>query len=198
MERKYNPGQLNCTRASLQLARLFLALIGVVSVASNCHSQGDETLQTVKKFKQQLQKRVSRDQSARKALIKFRSRTRKSKSGKSDKEKYAKLVTTASETDKDNLVWVKNQLDKHGFPPISVIGQKSADQFFLLILHADRDRDFQQKCVNELKAMPAEWPESYAKVLEKRLEFTNPDLKQPKPTSKEQRSKAVEKLQEDG
>lgn len=173
----------------VQIARVLLTTIAVVSVASHCHCQDDDQFLAVTKFKQQLQKRVSRDQAARKALLKYRSRTRKSKPGSADKQKYTKLVTTASETDKDNLVWVKKQLDKHGFPPISVIGQKSADQFFLLILHADRDRDFQQKCVDELKAMPTEWPESYAKVLEKRLEFTAPDFNQPKPTSKEQRSK---------
>ena len=55
-----------------------------------------------------------------------------------------------------------------------VLGNRSAEHFFLLLLHADRDPTFQLNCLKALNSKTAQWPESFPQLLEKRLQLVNP------------------------
>ena len=135
--------------------------------------EGQETLQ---KFAKELQRRVSRDQIARRALSRHLEKLKKSGRDTKGDEKLKRLMKRASDTDGENLAWVKKHISNFGFPTVSAIGNKSANEFYLLILHADRDREFQKRCVKKMKEMPSEWPESYTKQLEGRS--TSPSIRE--------------------
>ena len=73
-----------------------------------------------------------------------------------------------------------------GFPRVSEIGSETADSFFLLLIHADRDREFQKRCVEQMKEMPDEWAQSYVDKLVLRRNLTaNMNLKQNSDTTTE-------------
>ena len=55
-----------------------------------------------------------------------------------------------------------------------MLGNRSAEHFFLLLLHADRDPTFQLNCLKALNSKTAQWPESFPQLLEKRLQLVNP------------------------
>ena len=94
---------------------------------------------------------------------------RASKKTPNDYQKQmGRLLKKASDIDANNLAWLKKQLSQHGFPKVSEIGRASADEWFLLLLHADRDKAFQKKCLDLMKQLPDEWGETYVTRLELR------------------------------
>jgi len=92
------------------------------------------------------------------------------KSAKDDNE-LKRLEKRASDVDDENLAWLKKLIEAHGFPKSSEIGKKSADEFYLLVVHADRDREFQKDCLERMKEMPQQWPRGYVSALERRASF---------------------------
>ena len=126
------------------------------------------------KFQKELSKRVKRDQGVRIALIKYRKRMSKketSQKPKSDDKELKRLEKRASDVDDENLAWLKKLIKNHGFPKSSEIGEKSAEEFFLLVLHADRDREFQKDSLAHMKKMPKQWSRGYVSLLERRSSF---------------------------
>lgn len=132
------------------------------------NGQVDSPSPALRKFKRELAKRASKDQAARIALNKFNVRAAKIGRERTDKRKYFRLAKRASDTDESNLKWLKEQIAKHGFPTPSQLGTQSTDYFYLLLLHADRDREFQKECVQRMREKDSEWPELEWRLLEKR------------------------------
>ena len=77
---------------------------------------------------------------------------------------------------RDSLEWLKGKITRYGIPEYPVLGARSADHFFLLVLHADRDPKFQLNCLNVFKSETLHWPKSYADTLEYRLTIVSPDV----------------------
>ena len=57
---------------------------------------------------------------------------------------YMALVEKVKDEDRKNVVWLKGVVQKHGWPGKSLVGAASAHDAWLLVQHADADRDFQQ------------------------------------------------------
>ena len=153
-----------------QLLTILLVVLSSTTIIYNVsYAQQERTNRTLENFQKELHKRVLRDQAVRKALIKFTSRAKQLNSTESDQKKLNRLMKRASDTDDKNLVWLKKHISKHGFPAVSRIGVKAADEFFLLVLHADRDRVFQKECLEQMKQMPDEWASSYCQLLKLRI-----------------------------
>lgn len=53
--------------------------------------------------------------------------------------------------DKDNLVWLKGVVEKHGWPGKSLVGSDGAWGAFLIAQHAVTDLEFMSKCLGLLK-----------------------------------------------
>ncbi len=53
--------------------------------------------------------------------------------------------------DRDNTAWMKNVIEKHGWPGYAMVGREGAQAAWLLVQHADRDPDFQRRCLELLK-----------------------------------------------
>lgn len=92
----------------------------------------DETL------RKELLQRVEEDQAARKGMLKTRS---------SDAAALRKLT----DIDRKNTARMKEIVDKHGWPGKSLVGVDGAHAAWLLVQHADRDREFQKRCLKLLE-----------------------------------------------
>lgn len=121
-------------------------------------------------FQRQVQRRVARDQAVRFGLM----QVPLTKNGEFNRKEHNRLMQRASDVDEDNVAWLRKQVAKLGVPDPSVLGKQTADGFFLLILHADRDRKLQQKCLGLMKETPGQWPKSYIQRLETRVKFPPP------------------------
>jgi hypothetical protein len=100
-------------------------------------------------LRQELLKRTREDQDARKKLIELTSGRR----GENDKT----LAETAEfkslrDIDRKNTAWLKMVVTAHGWPGKSAVGEDGAQAAWLLVQHADQDRDFQRQCLKLIQA----------------------------------------------
>lgn len=173
----------NISRYSRLLELLVTSLLCLLTVAvvyvgveSESLGQVNNSGSDLQKFQKELKKRVSKEQSARIALIKQDKQKRKNSDPEAFNKRKKKLLKKASDIDGDNLEWLKGKITRYGIPEYPVLGARSADHFFLLVLHADRDPKFQLNCLNVFKSETLHWPKSYADTLEYRLTIVSPDV----------------------
>lgn len=151
-----------------------------------CSEVGAQHL-TLSGFQKQVQRRVARDQAVRYALIELERNT----TGEAYQKKYYRAAKRASDVDEQNVAWLRKQVAQIGMPAPSVLGRECAEGFFLLIIHADRDREFQRECIRLMKQEPDEWPESYVNKLKLRVSLPLPrKLAQLKPDEKKNKTNA--------
>ena len=164
-----------------------LLLVMLVSnIPSQCLGVQQQPSKELSAFKKEIKRRVARDQAARTAYLKHTLNLGKKGKNFKDDKRLARLVKRANEVDANNIAWIKNQIKRFGFPRVSEIGSETADGFFLLLIHADRDREFQKRCVEQMKEMPDEWAQSYVDKLVLRRNLTaNMNLKQDSDTTTE-------------
>ncbi|HEY4262824.1 MAG TPA: DUF6624 domain-containing protein [Schlesneria sp.] len=67
---------------------------------------------------------------------------------------FNSLKRRLEDADSQNLFWLKEIVTKHGWPSKSLVGGQGAKDAWILVQHADTDRDFQQKCLDQMKALP--------------------------------------------
>jgi hypothetical protein len=67
---------------------------------------------------------------------------------------FMALLGKVQSEDRENLLWLKGVVSKHGWPGRSLVGAKSAHSAWLLVQHADADREFQQTCLTRMEALP--------------------------------------------
>lgn len=58
--------------------------------------------------------------------------------------------------DLENTKRLKEIVGKIGWPSISRVGEEASRNAWLLVQHADRDKDFQEYCLNLMEALPEE------------------------------------------
>ena len=156
--------------------RWVIAIGALLLIGGDCFAQQNKNDQAAR-FQKELRKRVSRDQSVRIALNKFLARAKKDDSAEFDQKKYDKLAKKASDTDNENLAWLKKIHADHGFPKGEQVDEKTAERFFLLVLHADRAPEFQRKFLKHVKVEANGWPSRYGDLLEKRLRLVQGNRK---------------------
>lgn len=164
-----------------------LLLVMLVSnIPSQCLGVQQQPNKALAVFKKEIKKRVARDQAARIAYLKHVAMLDKKGVPRKDDKRLVRLVKRATDVDANNIAWIKSQIKRLGFPRVSEIGSETADSFFLLLIHADRDREFQKRCVEQMKEMPDEWAQSYVDKLVLRRNLTaNMNLKQNSDTTTE-------------
>ncbi len=67
---------------------------------------------------------------------------------------YTAVIEKLQSEDRKNLRWLKEVVSRHGWPGKSLVGSKSAHYAWLLVQHADSDREFQQTCLTKMEALP--------------------------------------------
>jgi hypothetical protein len=61
-------------------------------------------------------------------------------------------LKTLNEVDSANRTWLKEIIEKHGWPGKTLVGVDGAHMAWLMIQHADADLTLQKKCLDLLKA----------------------------------------------
>jgi hypothetical protein len=89
-------------------------------------------------LREELLRRVKEDQDARSRVI---------KAGPAD----AQAARTMAEVDRKNTARLKEIVNKHGWPGKSLVGEDGAHAAWLLVQHADKDHDFQKRCLTLLE-----------------------------------------------
>jgi hypothetical protein len=67
---------------------------------------------------------------------------------------YLALLLKVQSEDRKNLRWLKDVVSRLGWPGKSLVGSKCAHSAWLLVQHADSDREFQQTCLTKMEALP--------------------------------------------
>ncbi len=115
----------------MQHKRIALALSLLSTVSSLAHAPSIRH----PALRQELLERVEEDQKARAAIP-------------NDPAKVTlALVTSVQSVDKANTAWLKQIIQKYGWPGKSLVGEDGAHAAWLLVQHADLDRDFQKHCL---------------------------------------------------
>jgi hypothetical protein len=108
----------------------------------------------------ELAKRYATDQAARKELIEFSTKHNlfaKPITADTDPKiaaAHKALIEKLTAEDLRNRLWLKEIVEKHGWPGQSLVGKVGAQTAWLLAQHADSDREFQKKCLAKMEAMP--------------------------------------------
>jgi len=92
----------------------------------------------------ELVKRTEEDQKARREFGRVW--------GSADKKEVEAATKKMQEIDVRNTAWMKEVVDKHGWPGKSLVGEDGALKAWLLVQHADLDRAFQKRCLPLLAA----------------------------------------------
>jgi hypothetical protein len=72
--------------------------------------------------------------------------------------------------DRDNTTWLREVVARHGWPTRSLVGDDGEEAVWLLVQHADLDRDFQRRCLELLRAAaPGEVAPDHVAYLTDRL-----------------------------
>jgi hypothetical protein len=135
-------------------------------------------------LRQELLKRTREDQDARKKLIELTSR-RHAENDKTLSESAE--FKSLRDIDRKNTAWLKMVVTAHGWPGKSAVGEDGAQAAWLLVQHADHDRDFQKQCLKPIedeanvdkrrKEVGLSTLAEYKKILEKTYKVSKPDKK---------------------
>jgi hypothetical protein len=68
---------------------------------------------------------------------------------------YKAAIEKVKQEDRKNLQWLKEVVGTHGWPGKSLVGVIGAQNAWLLVQHADADRDFQELCLKQMQALPS-------------------------------------------
>lgn len=106
---------------------------------------------TMPELREELLSRVEADQKARFKLIEaMKPKTAGGQPGQPGPELMAELA----KIDEENTAWLAGVIDEHGWPGKTEVSEDGAHSAWLLVQHADRNRNFQKKCLELMKAEP--------------------------------------------
>jgi hypothetical protein len=107
-------------------------------------------------LRQELLKRMKEDQDFRRRvgeLFGKKAAAATDEARKAIDKELEPLVKEGQEVDRRNTAWLKQVVDKRGWPGQTLVGRDGALAAWLLVQHADLDRDFQKKCLPLLAAV---------------------------------------------
>lgn len=119
---------------------LFVALstFGHAQQAADASEDGKARPKLNEELRQELLQMVKEDQAARREMLKT----------PVPNEALRRKIT---DIDRKNTARMKEIIDKHGWPGKSLVGEGGAHDAWLLVQHADRDREFQKRCLTLLE-----------------------------------------------
>ena len=148
-------------RRQTALFLAFMACIFLQHPADCCDGGGG--LREIKEpeLAAELRKRFESDQAIRNRIIEFY-KEHKLVDGSREfakldplvAEKWNSLRKEIEAEDMKNRHWMKEVVRKHGWPGKSLVGSQGAMDAWLLVQHADADREFQQECLSKMEALP--------------------------------------------
>ena len=70
------------------------------------------------------------------------------------KAEFEKLSAAMDQADEENLRWLKELVEKSGWPTVTMVGQDGAGAAWLLVQHADNEPKFQRECLDLMTTLP--------------------------------------------
>jgi hypothetical protein len=98
--------------------------------------------------------RVKMDQDARNALL-AEMRSMSAADFSKPNRKPSALMAQVEAVDRTNVVWLKKIVRKVGWPGKTMVGHDGASSAWLLVQHADKDPQFQKRCLALMQPMLA-------------------------------------------
>jgi hypothetical protein len=135
-----------------RMAALTLALFAFASPLCRADDKPGAD-RTKAELRDELKKRVQEDQEARRAMLKWRQENKENDAAKVKQQTDVPILKKLAETDEANTKWLKGVVEKHGWPGKSLAGADGAHDAWLLVQHADRDKQFQKKCLELMKPL---------------------------------------------
>jgi hypothetical protein len=99
----------------------------------------------------ELLRRMDEDQVARQLFIDH-SKTSQGKQPEEIEKERAAISEKVQAVDQRNQLWLSEQIKQFGWPGKSLVGEQAAHAAWLLVQHADANPDFQEKCLELMKA----------------------------------------------
>jgi len=99
----------------------------------------------------ELLKRMEEDQAARRLFTDLLKQSQGKPQDEIEKER-AELSKKLQAVDDENRLWLAEKIKQFGWPGKSLVGEQAAHAAWLLVQHADADPDFQERCLEQMKA----------------------------------------------
>jgi hypothetical protein len=145
------------------LPALFFAGVLVACADDRCRPKSDSKVAAVNpRLRHELLDRMNADQNARKAFVSWCQQHHLNVDpdvddghlNLQDKAEHKKLISAVRKIDAENVQWLKQTVEKQGWPTNSLVGSDGANAAWLLVQHADADLKFQRKCLDLMAALP--------------------------------------------
>jgi hypothetical protein len=142
---------------------LFFAGVLVACGDDRCRPETDSKGATTNpRLRHELLDRMNADQNARQAFVNWCQKHNlnvdkdvdESHLNPQDKADCKKLLSIVKKIDSENLSWLKQTIEKQGWPTNLLVGSDGANAAWLLVQHADADIKFQRKCLDLMAALP--------------------------------------------
>lgn len=127
-------------------SNLSVALAGAAVFWTISPARADDVPPKDERLHAELVQRTDQDQKARKTLIDLQTRHGGNDAALTKTEIEA-AMKKMREIDARNTAWMKEVVDKHGWPGKSLVGPDGAQKAWLLVQHADQDLAFQKRCL---------------------------------------------------
>lgn len=117
---------------------LILAIFGQARQVPDAQKNSESKPKRNEALRQEILKMVEKDQEIRTEIIE----------APSPNEAALRRMT---KIDRKNTARMKEIIAKHGWPGKSLVGEDGAEAAWLLVQHADKDREFQKRCLKLLE-----------------------------------------------
>ena len=137
--------------------RVASSILVVLSVASIRDTQANGTPINGPRLRTALLRRADRDTSARSAHQRWTNQhgiVSGPAVANGHVSKARHLAAEIEKVDKANTRWLKQVVARHGWPAKSLVGWDGAHAAWLLVQHADLDREFQRQCLDLMASLP--------------------------------------------
>jgi hypothetical protein len=109
-----------------------------------------------KELRDELLRRAQLDQQARRALTPLFEKAESGMVRLSDLDVEGQaIVNRLTDVDQDNTSWLRNLVERRGWPSRSLVGDDGAAAAWLLAQHGDHDPKFQRRCLDLMCALPS-------------------------------------------
>ena len=139
-----------------RIVALVVPVVTMLVLLEPSRALGQDQQAQLPELRDELAKRVERDQALRTKMIAQMNAT--DHSGKVSKDNPikldSKLLMELQAVDAENTRWMKEQIEAHGWLGASLVGPDGARNAWLLVQHADADPEFQQRCLDLMNDMP--------------------------------------------
>jgi len=99
----------------------------------------------------ELLKRMEEDQAARRLFTDLFKQSQGKPKEEIEKEQV-ELTKKLQAVDNGNRLWLSEKIKQYGWPGKSLVGEQAAHAAWLLVQHADAAPDFQEQCLEQMKA----------------------------------------------